>query len=183
MDSKRFYFVRHGQTSLDTLDVVDCPLNSRGRIEAEQVGWYLKSLMTKGSKILVLSSMSKRAIDTASPFIKMLESDRHHYRFALVNKLQCDKCDTEDEQFWNRICEIPDILRDMSKDFDCVVVFSHGTFLSCLFRYLISQETLALNSKIPEKISHCSVTIFDQQSPQDWKIVRYNTIDHLDYDD
>jgi broad specificity phosphatase PhoE len=158
-------------------------LNSRGQIEAEQVAWYLKSLMTKGSKILVLSSPLKRAVDTSTPFVRMLESDNIHHHFLEVEELHEYQYDTEWDQFWVRVRDIPDILRNLSKDYDCVVVFSHGNLLSCLFQYLMSQETLTSSPKVAVKVFNCSLTIFEEQSIREWRILRLNTIDHLNYDD
>lgn len=199
----RFYFIRHGQSTFNTTDavdktlMVDSELIYRGHEEAKQTAWCLSSKIPSNSNLVILQSPLKRATQTAAHFIDMLESDQRQYKVTTINQLHefqpkeqtipenlISTITTDDDEstFRQRVHSLSVMLRDLSKEFTSVVVFSHSHLLSCLIQYLMFQETLISCPEPAFKLYNCSITIVDLKDNK-WNIVLFNNTDHLDCDD
>lgn len=199
----RFYFVRHAQTSFnekrpsDTDKLIDSPLTSRGKIEAEQTAYFLRYQNPSDARITIIRSPLKRTIDTSTPLIKLLQNDKIKHQVIDLHQLheyqqesqqipmhlkEVITGDKDWESFWARVRKLPGLLRESAKDSKIVVVFSHARVISCLIQYLMSQETSTSCPNLALKIYNCSISIVDYNNGE-WNFVRINDIDHLNYDD
>lgn len=197
-----FVFCRHGQSELNALNHkeetsdANSPLSSTGKKQSEKLAKNLVQLIQnsyRSHSIKVIVSTLDRALDTAKPFLNLLDINNIRYEKTETNQIieyigphkqleqsLADKGIKSDETWSNfidsRVYTFYQSLMQVEQNTICFV-FSHGYFLSSLLSIIAVQGEYHGNQRVGFDISNCSkILVTFDHSTKYWLIHIKNTV-------
>lgn len=192
-----FVFCRHGQSELNAQNhkeetpVVNSPLSTTGKKQSEKLAKNLLQLIQnsyRSHSIKIIISTLDRALDTAKPFLNLLDTNNIRYEKVVTNEIIeyigphkqleqtiVDKGIKSDETWSNfiesRVYQFYQSLLNDSEP-NCIwFVFSHGYFLSSLLSIIAVQGVYHGDQRVAFDLGNCSkILVTLDHSLKRWSI-------------